>query len=75
MLRILALLSRVDGNVLSYASAHPFYPICFSNFMGLTAKWETKPQCYNLSQPNMIDKGSNGKTKFEDMDKTLERTT
>ena len=45
--------------------AHPFYPICFSNFMGLTARWETKPQCYNLSQPNMIDKGSNGKTEFE----------
>jgi hypothetical protein len=43
--------------------------------MGLTAKWKTKPQCYNLSQPNMIDKGSNGKTEFEDMDKTLERTT
>ena len=28
--------------------AYPFYPICFSNFMGLTAKWETRPQCYNL---------------------------
>ena len=54
--------------------AHPLYPIYFSNFMGLTAEWETKPQCYNLSQPNMIDKASNGKTEFEDMDKTLERT-